>query len=176
MGEKSCPKCGQLKSIDDFAFKYKDRDVRQWCCRSCNSAYKLSWYERNREIHKHKVRNVRDRASANNRARTWSYLAQHPCVDCGEIDPVVLEFDHLRDKFKDVGYMVTAGFTWSAIQLEIEKCEVRCANCHRRKTARVQGIYEAKHSPRLMDAEAAYGVCPIIGPGPLAQLDRAALF
>jgi hypothetical protein len=77
-------------------------------------------------------------------------------VDCGETDPVVLEFDHVRDKLKDIGYMVTVGFSWSAIQLEIEKCEVRCANCHRRKTARVQGIYDAKHSPRLFEPVTLY--------------------
>jgi hypothetical protein len=156
MDQKTCPKCGQVKPLTEFAFKHKVRGVRQWCCRSCNAAYKLSWYARNRHKHLHKVRAVRDKASANNRARTWSYLAQHPCVDCGEKDPVVLEFDHLRDKLKDIGYMVTAGFTWSTIELEIAKCEVRCANCHRRRTARVQGIYDAKHNPRLLEDEGSY--------------------
>jgi len=156
MDERICPRCGLLKSLDDFAFKYKDRGIRQWGCRSCNSAYKLSWYARNREEHGRKVRAVRDRASANNRERMWSYLAQHPCVDCGEADPVVLEFDHLRDKRENVAYMVTAGFTWSTIELEIEKCQVRCANCHRRKTARAQGIYEAKHNPKLLEPEGPY--------------------
>ena len=145
-----------MKSIDDFAFKHKARNIRQWCCRACNADYKLSWYARNRDKHQHNVRVVRDKASANNRSRSWSYLAQHPCVDCGETDPVVLEFDHLGDKLYDIGYMVTAGFSWAAIELEIQKCQVRCANCHRRRTARVQGIYEAKHSPRLLEHQAPY--------------------
>ena len=156
--EKICPKCGQLKALTDFAFKFKDRDIRQWCCRSCNAAYKLTWYARNRHKHLHQVRVVRNKASANNRARVWSYLAQHPCVDCLEGDPVVLEFDHLRDKSYDIGYMVTAGFSWSTIELEIAKCEVRCANCHRRRTAGAQGIYDAKHNPTLLEDEASYAV------------------
>ena len=160
MVEKTCPKCGLAKPIDDFAFKYKAKGVRQWCCRPCNAAYKLSWYARNREMHKRKVRLVRIAASANNQARCWSYLAQHPCVDCGETDPIVLEFDHLRDKFKNVSYMVGAGFAWSTIEREIGKCEVRCANCHRRRTARVQGIYDTKHNPKLIEGEVVYSALP----------------
>jgi hypothetical protein len=40
--------------------------------------------------------------------------------------------------------MLCSGFSWAAIEAEIEKCEVRCGNCHRRRTAREQGIYELK--------------------------------
>jgi hypothetical protein len=63
------------------------------------------------------------------------YFKTHPCVDCGESDPIVLDFDHVRgEKLYDVSRAVNQGYRlWKVIQ-EIEKCEVRCANCHRRIT------------------------------------------
>jgi hypothetical protein len=67
-----------------------------------------------------------------------AYFELHPCVDCGETDPLVLEFDHVRDKFFDIG----AGLpdrNWQTILKEIAKCEVVCANCHRRRTAKRLG-------------------------------------
>jgi hypothetical protein len=51
---------------------------------------------------------------------------------------VVLEFDHLRDKLFSVGQDLSRR-SWSSILAEIEKCEVVCANCHRRRTARRRG-------------------------------------
>jgi hypothetical protein len=62
------------------------------------------------------------------------FFASHPCVDCGESDPVVLEFDHLEDK----SFNIAKGLrdrSWAALVDEIAKCDVVCANCHRRRTA-----------------------------------------
>ena len=66
------------------------------------------------------------------------YLREHPCCDCGEEDPVVLDFDHLpgRGKRFEIARAVNASTrAWSTILQEIAKCEVVCANCHRRRTA-----------------------------------------
>jgi hypothetical protein len=64
-----------------------------------------------------------------------AYFGSHPCVDCGEGDPVVLEFDHLGEKLFDIGQALPYR-SWKRILEEIEKCVVVCANCHRRRTAR----------------------------------------
>jgi transcription elongation factor Elf1 len=89
----------------------------------------------NGENHKRRAGVRRDAARAENRERLRRYPESHPCVDCGERDPVVLEFDHVRGSKRDiVSRMLYTGCTWSAIDAEIGKCEVRCANCHRRVT------------------------------------------
>ena len=55
----------------------------------------------------------------------------------GEKDPIVLEFDH-RDKKTKIACV--SEFVnpphFSGLVKEIEKCDVRCCNCHTRKTAK----------------------------------------
>ena len=79
-----------------------------------------------------------------NAQHLWDYLLGHPCVDCGEADPVVLEFDHVRgEKVSALSNMARSYYSIAALDAEIAKCEVRCANCHKRKTAREQGWHAA---------------------------------
>jgi hypothetical protein len=72
-----------------------------------------------------------------NRALMLAHLLANSCVDCGESDVCVLEFDHVRGrKRRTVSELVRDGVAPAVLLAEIGKCEVRCANCHRRKTAR----------------------------------------
>lgn len=58
------------------------------------------------------------------------------CVDCHERDPVVLDFDHRPGERKLFNIGTTAmGVSQLRLLAEIAKCDVRCANCHRRITA-----------------------------------------
>mgnify|MGYP007135474882 CR=1 FL=1 len=76
-----------------------------------------------------------DTVIIDNRRRLTAYFADHPCVDCGLTDIRVLEFDHVRGTKRDgIGRMIEIGCSWSLIEVEIAKCEVRCVNCHRIKT------------------------------------------
>lgn len=73
-------------------------------------------------------------ARAADRAFLIEHLRTHPCVDCGEADIDVLEFDHVRGgKVANVSTLLGQP---RRLRLEVAKCDVRCANCHRRKTAR----------------------------------------
>lgn len=85
------------------------------------------------------------RNSANrdrNREFIWDYLEKNPCITCGEDDPIVLEFDH-RDPAEKVDTISRLALSASlaTITAEIAKCDVLCAHCHRRRTAKQFGWY-----------------------------------
>lgn len=135
---KKCSRCKKEKILDDFNFKDKKRGLRQYQCRDCSRLYVRSHYERNKEYYllKSKKRNKRLRDEI--RTYIWNYLSVHPCVDCGEKDPIILEFDHISDKIEAISNM-GKNYTLERVKIEIDKCQVRCANCHRRKTAKERG-------------------------------------
>lgn len=70
------------------------------------------------------------------RQKLFEFLSEKQCVDCGEKDPIVLDFDHVdpKNRFKNVARMLSGHYSWKSVLEEIEKCEIRCANCHRRKS------------------------------------------
>jgi predicted transcriptional regulator len=86
---------------------------------------------KNKEFNKIRVNSV-NKSKARNRKVVLDYLETHSCVDCGITDVRVLEFDHVRGTKIDC---VSVGVkdSWSVEKLieEINKCEVRCANCHK---------------------------------------------
>lgn len=102
---------------------------------SAKSEAQKRWYEKNKATHMANVAARKKKTVAENRGNTARYLSEHPCVDCGESDIRVLEFDHISDdKVANISKMVLDGLSWTTILKEIEKCEVRCKNDHARKT------------------------------------------
>lgn len=99
--------------------------------------YHAEWYEVNKVKRRKQIHDRRALMREVGKAYVREYLESHPCVDCAEDDVVVLDFDHVRGVKKHmVSWLVANGYTVKAIQDEIDKCEVRCANCHRRRHAR----------------------------------------
>lgn len=133
---KTCPTCCIEKPISDFNVNKSKKDGLQTFCRECQRDYDRNYYavrESRRSTTYARVKKHR----ADKRQLVWNYLKHHPCADCGEKDPLVLEFDHSDPETKtaEISRMIQAGASVERIFNEIAKCEVRCANCHRRRTA-----------------------------------------
>jgi hypothetical protein len=136
---QKCYRCGELKPADAFAWRRRARNQRQSYCRDCWSEYHREHYRANKERYKAYARERKRRIRHERMIFLVEYFKTHPCCDCGETDPLVLEFDHLRDKEFDVSHSLPFR-RWETILAEIAKCEVVCANCHRRRTARRAGF------------------------------------
>lgn len=111
--------------------------ARQLNNRERNARYQRDWYEKNKDKKKSQVNLRRNRLRKEIRALILEYRTNNPCVDCAESDPVVLDFDHVRGvKRFNIAHAATQGYELDAVITEMAKCEIRCANCHRRKTHR----------------------------------------
>ena len=66
-----------------------------------------------------------------------SYKEEKGCVDCGFNNPYALDFDHRDKDLKtfSIGTAVSNAWSIERIMVEVNKCDVRCANCHRIRTA-----------------------------------------
>ena len=134
---QTCTRCGQTKGAEEFGFKNKAVGRRHRKCKVCMAAYGREHCARNREAYiSRNVTNMRVRRRSL-KERVWDYVANQAYVDCGERDPLVLDFDHVDPKNKrvEIYWLAHGTFAWSTILDEIAKCEVRCANCHRLRTA-----------------------------------------
>lgn len=129
--------------MDCFAYRNKAKGTLQSHCRDCHRAYRRDHYAANADKYKRKAKNYKGTRREANTALLLDFLADHPCVDCGESDPVVLQFDHVRgEKSYDIARKMDT-MRWDRILIEIKKCDVRCANCHTRQTASRAGWLRA---------------------------------
>lgn len=136
---KTCKVCKETKPLAEFQKRAINKDGHTTMCKPCKRKYDNTHYKNN-PYRKNYIRENSDRRIRIVRDWVLEYLQNHPCVDCGERDVVVLEFDHQRDKVMEVGSLMKTG-TLERVQAEVAKCEVRCCNCHRRKTARDFGSW-----------------------------------
>ena len=139
---KTCVLCKQEKELTEFNKNKCKKDNLNTLCRECSKKHSKKYYKENFEKHKGVTKERRDRNRDINRNKLISYLLIHPCIDCGETDPIVLQFDHQKDKSFNISQKVCNGYSWKIITDEIKKCEVRCANCHLKKTAKQFNWYK----------------------------------
>ena len=144
---KKCSRCKKGKLLKEFNFKNKALKIRQASCRTCTRLEIRNHYYKNRQYYLKKARKINSKNRNIVKKYIWDFLKANPCVDCGETDPVVLDFDHQISKISNVSDFIKNRHSLKVIQKEIKKCEVRCANCHRKKTARDFNWYKNKPLP-----------------------------
>lgn len=151
---KRCCTCGVEKPLIEYNVRRAALDGRQSRCRQCFRG----WYETNKVQHKLNVRRSAALMRAKHHSMLGQYFVDNPCVDCGETDVRCLEFDHREGEVKsaDVAVLLQQRASWSRIFAEMAKCDVRCANCHRRVTAeRGMSWRVAAHAAAHDEASAA---------------------
>ena len=79
--------------------------------------------------------NRQNRTAATFRKRVNKIKAELGCQRCGEDDPRCLDFHHEDELNKSfgIGEGISRRVSWEDILLEIDKCDVLCANCHRKE-------------------------------------------
>jgi hypothetical protein len=131
---KFCGKCKTEKEVSNFG--KRGNKLQPWC-KPCKNFWDRENYRNNKSQRRTQINTRRNTCIAENREFLKDYFEKHHCVDCGESDLVVLEFDHIYGvKTFNVGEAVVQGFSLEKIKQEIQKCEVVCANCHKRRTSK----------------------------------------
>lgn len=139
----TCPRCGETKPAGGFSWRRRKLGQRAVYCRQCMAEYNRAHYVANRQRYIDNALRRKRAIRAERNDYLIDFLNLHPCSDCGETDPRVLEFDHRADKV----FNVSRGLldrSWPQVLAELEKCDVRCTNCHRQKTAETFGFARAR--------------------------------
>lgn len=142
--EKKCTKCHVIQPIENFPWKNQILGKRHVVCKTCTAERSKRLYSEDRtsQLERVRINNQRYRQIA--REFVLAYLLTHPCSECGERDPRVLEFHHEADKDNEVSRLMGRGASLEALKAEMDKCRVLCANCHRKLTSDERGWYKGR--------------------------------
>jgi hypothetical protein len=133
---KRCAKCERDLPADQFNKRANGRCYAY--CKACQSLYLRNHYLKNTVQYNMRRLESSRRYRTRNRSYVIEYLRTHPCVDCGETDAIVLDFDHVNPQNKEraISILARSGYSLDRLKREIGRCEVRCIHCHRRRTAK----------------------------------------
>lgn len=127
---KKCSKCENYKSLNEFNKHSGNKDNLQNLCRDCNNTLRRKWYKNNSE----KVYNYSLKRRFRNKDFVSDFKKDKCCSKCGESHPACLNFHHIDESLKryNISEMKRTTYSIKTIKIEIEKCIILCANCHRK--------------------------------------------
>ena len=116
-----CSRCEKEKDISE-------KSKRCNWCNDCSKAYDRQLYLKTKDkqlaLSRKRIQEARD----------WlkEKKEQSQCEQCGEDDPIVLDFHHKDPATKEFNVSDGVRYSIKRLEAEIDKCIVLCANCHRR--------------------------------------------
>lgn len=120
---KTCTSCEEEKPESEFHKDSSAPDGLTYSCKDCRIEQSMKHYSKEKQNEDYH--------------RNMNFIIEVKkngcCVDCGKNNWKVLEFDHVIEP-KKFNVSKPAGRPLETIKKEIEKCELRCANCHRKRT------------------------------------------
>lgn len=121
-----------------------DLASRSAMCKPHHREYGREHYRNNKQAYIDKARKRNSEVKSKHMRIVIEHLRSNPCVDCGQDDIEVLQFDHRdpAEKVAEISRLLT-GATQRLLD-EIGKCDVRCANCHVKKTRRQLGWWTSE--------------------------------
>ena len=151
METKACTKCLKQYPLEHFNKKGSGRATR---CKTCVAEYYRNYYHSNPKRKEYLLKKSKENgAIAWEKAKVLVLKAfESGCMDCGEKNILVLEFDHREDKEFGISKFMRVN-SLARLQAEIEKCDVVCANDHRIRTAKQFNTWRYGHVYPLADNE-----------------------
>lgn len=121
---KYCGTCGQETPLEGFGKNRSQKDGLQTSCKSCHRKQQNAWRKKNGEAQQARFKQRRQDLIAH---------LGGVCQRCWQAFPYYCyDFHHRDASTKSFNLTVGAmGRKWEELLLEVEKCDLLCANCHR---------------------------------------------
>lgn len=96
--------------------------AKEWVSREAYNEYMRGYHNQRRAEYRDRLRKIKESSGG--------------CIKCGESDWRCLDYHH-RDPSQKVANISSlvgrASWTWERVLEEIAKCDLLCANCHRKE-------------------------------------------
>lgn len=123
---KRCYKCGFIKDETEFSKNLNNNDELNRECKECQKAYFKEYYKNNKDKH---IKTVM-LGTRSKRQAIQKFKVERGCARCGfNKHPAALHFHHIDKSTKKFG-IGNLPSSHEDLIIEIEKCEILCANCH----------------------------------------------
>lgn len=142
--DRLCKTCGQLKPFDEYYKRARYAGGYLPICIACaRQRSQDRWNGKSIDYRKEVRANAAAGKLNNTRINNENILKLFAkgCVDCSVADSRVLEFDHARGTKRFNISLKRTCLVWKQLKVEIDKCDVVCANCHKLRTISRSGSW-----------------------------------